>query len=57
MDKKAHVAVETEKASQKFDNKTIESRELGAHHLTKANAIQAGRPVLARTTKALKSSK
>ena len=57
MDKKAQVAAETEKAAQKFDQKSTGSRELGAHHLTKANAILRGQPVPEKTAKALKGGK
>lgn len=57
MDKKAQVAAEVEKAAQKFDRKSTDSRELGAHHLTKANAIHRGQPVPEKTVKALKGGK
>lgn len=56
MDKKAKVAAEQLKAAQKFDKTSTQSREMGSHHLTKANAIQRGDPVPAKTAAALKNA-
>ncbi len=54
MSKTEKVAAEREKAAQKLDQKSTPARELGSHHLTKANAILRGDPVPAKTAKALK---
>lgn len=55
MNKTEKVAAEREKAAEKLDRQSTPARELGSHHLTKANAILRGDPVPEKTAKALKN--